>query len=380
MEDFFCPYCGNTDKKTFGYRNGHYYCRKCLTFRGKEAVSYSERIKDADYKLDYELSDDQKRLSFELIDNFKNGYNSLVHAVCGSGKTEIVLEVIKYAINIGYKVGFTVPRRDVIIELKERFQNIFKKNKIALVYGGHTNKLVGDMVCLTAHQLYRYDHYFDLLIMDEVDAFPYKGNEVLEAFFFRALKGNYIFMSATPSDEFLNKFLKSGGKILELNTRFHGFPLPIPKVKIRKSILIYISLYRLIKKYVKEDKQVFIFAPTIEMCESLYLFLKFLIKKGNFVHSKCNDREQRIKDFKAKKYMYLVTTAVLERGVTVKNLQVIIFRSDHNIYDSYSLIQIAGRVGRKKDCPYGDVIYLAKEQTNEMDKSIREIKNANKYL
>ena len=78
--------------------------------------------------------------------------------------------------------------------------------------------------------------------------------------------------------------------------------------------------------------------------------------------------------------MYLVTTAVLERGVTIKDVQVIIFYADHAIYDSASLIQIAGRVGRKKDAPEGEVIFLAKENTKHIERAIREIKSANKAL
>ena len=75
-----------------------------------------------------------------------------------------------------------------------------------------------------------------------------------------------------------------------------------------------------------------------------------------------------------------MTTAVLERGVTVKDLQVIVYRSDHPIYDSHALIQIAGRVGRKKEAPEGEVIFLAKENNREMQRAVEEIISANKKL
>ena len=101
---------------------------------------------------------------------------------------------------------------------------------------------------------------------------------------------------------------------------------------------------------------------------------------GNYVHSKHPNRAEVISAFRKGKYKYLVTTAVLERGVTIKNLQVIIYRADHSIYDQYSLVQIAGRAGRKKDAPTGEVIYLAERNTIEMDKSIKDIQKANKTL
>ena len=54
--------------------------------------------------------------------------------------------------------------------------------------------------------------------------------------------------------------------------------------------------------------------------------------------------------------------------------------ANHSIYDKDSLIQIAGRVGRKADSPYGDVIYLATEATKDMELSISEIEEANMHL
>ena len=98
------------------------------------------------------------------------------------------------------------------------------------------------------------------------------------------------------------------------------------------------------------------------------------------MHSKCKDRTQKIKNFKEGKYDYLITTAVLERGVTFKNLQVIIFDADSEIYDSQALIQISGRVGRKKDAPEGEVLFLVNKETDEIRKTIETIRSKNKYL
>ena len=377
---FICPICGNTDIHSIGYLNGKPYCRRCISFRGKEADEPILEPRNADYKLNYRLSKEQKALSRELVRNFKDRKNSLVKAVCGSGKTEIVLSIIRYAISKGKKVGFSCPRRDVIIELYYRFKSIFVNNKVTLLYGGHTEELSGDLLCLTTHQLFRYEKYFDLLIMDEIDAFPYKGSDILETFFFRSLKGNYVLLSATPSKEYVERFKKKGGEVLELYVRFHRKPLPVPKiVKNNKSLLI-LKMIKYTKEFLKANKPVFIFTPTIDICENVFNLLKVFVKDGNYVHSKHPYRGKVIEDFRKGKYKYLVTTAVLERGVTVKDLQVIIYLADHNIYDRYSLVQIAGRVGRKKEAPEGSVIYLARKITVEMEESIKDIEKSNQYL
>ena len=328
----------------------------------------------------YRLSKEQKELAKRLVVNFKNGINSLVKAVCGSGKTEIVLSVIKTAIKNGKTVGFACPRRDVVIELYYRFKSIFTNNKVTLLYGGNTKVLDGDLICLTTHQLFRYEKYFDLLIMDEIDAFPYKGNETLKAFFLRALRGNYILLSATPSIEFVEEFKKKGGDVLELYVRFHRHPLPVPELITGNRLILILKMIGLIKEFVKHNKPVFIFTPTIDLCESVFNLLRIFIHKGACVHSKHPYRSKVISDFRDGKYNYLVTTAVLERGVTVKDLQVIIYLADHSIYDRYSLVQISGRVGRKKDAPEGRVIYLAKRNNTEIQESIEDIRKANKVL
>ncbi|MCR5506091.1 MAG: DEAD/DEAH box helicase [Bacilli bacterium] len=330
--------------------------------------------------MEYELTKEQRILSDQLVDNFRHGVNSLVHAVCGSGKTEIVLEVIAYAIRCDKRVGFCVPRRDVIRELYERFKYVYKNNRVVVLYGGHTKYIEGDLVCLTTHQLFRYNNYFDLLIIDEIDAFPYHDNDVLEALFKRAVKGNYIMLSATPSDKVLKQFSVKGMSVLRLNKRFHGHPLPVPRVYVCKSFFKYYTLRRLVKTFQSRSKQIFIFCPTIDICESTYSFLKIFAPGGTYVHSKREDRSEVINDFRKKKYSYLVTTAVLERGVTIKDLQVIVFEADNTIYDSHALIQIAGRAGRKKDAPTGEVAFICEENTAEIDKTIEEINKANASL
>ena len=123
-----------------------------------------------------------------------------------SGKTEICLEIIKQCIQNKLTVGFAVPRRSVCVELKNRFQSIFTKNYVVAVYGGHHDVINGDIICLTTHQLFRYKAYFDLLIMDEIDAFPYKGNDVLEQMFINSVRGHHVLLSATPSKNLIKEY------------------------------------------------------------------------------------------------------------------------------------------------------------------------------
>ena len=79
------------------------------------------------------------------------------------------------------------------------------------------------------------------------------------------------------------------------------------------------------------------------------------------------------------KYLFLVTTSVLERGITIKNLQVIVYNSSHSIYNTETLIQISGRVGRKMDAYTGEVLFFAKKPTPFMKEAVDKINEANDY-
>lgn len=379
--NFVCPRCGNSSPRFIGYKNGKPYCRKCISFRGEELTYKKKKGKEAPLNLHYSLSQEQAKLSEEIVSNYKKGIDTLVYAVCGAGKTEISYAVISYAIYHGLTVGFALPRRDVVIELFWRLKEAFPQNKIVAVYGQHTKALEGDVIILTTHQLFRYKNYFDLLVMDEIDAFPFKDNEVLHALYRNSVRGHSVLMSATPSDEVLEEFKKEGHAILELRTRFHKKEIPVPIMKKIPNFLLIPYLVCKLRKYQKENKPVFIFAPTIDLCESVYQALSLFVKNGACVHSKKENRSEIIGDFKKNRYFYLVTTSVLERGVTFKNLQVIVTHADReDIYSSSTLIQIAGRVGRKIDAPGGDVLFLCEKEDESMRRAIHEIQFCNTFL
>ena len=377
---FVCPRCGNSNPKYIGFKNDKPYCRFCISFKGEMVENLKTKSGSVVMDIKYPLSKEQKNISEKVKQNYINGIDTLIDAVCGAGKTELVYEVMAAALSNKKTVAFAVPRRDVVIELTPRIKSVFPSNSVVSVYGGHTSKLKADIIILTTHQLYRYPHDFDLIILDEIDAFPFKDNDLLIAMLNNASRGRIIMMSATPSDGVLQEFSKEKHDILHLNTRFHRHPLPVPKVYTRYGLLKYALLIKKLNEFKNANKPTFIFCPTIDIAESVFATVHKVIPNGNITHSKKDDRSQIIEDFKNGKYLYLVTTAVLERGVTIKNLQVIIYKADHELYDEHALIQISGRVGRKYDAPEGEVIFLVDKITNAIRNTIATIQSKNKSL
>ncbi len=377
-KDFICPRCGNRDPRYIGYRKGVPYCRACIGFHGRkanDAFSVNQKIR---LELKYPLSEKQKEISDGVLYSLSSGKNVLIHAVTGAGKTELVYHAMESVLRKGGHVGFATPRKDVVIDLLPRIQESFPKAKTIAVYGEHSSILEADIIVLTTHQLYRYESFFDLLVLDEIDAFPYRGNTVLNSFFRKSIKGNYILLSATPSKEDIEKVKKDNGVVLSLYERYHHAPLPEPKIRQVTWLTSYYYVYKLLKAFHEDDKPVFLFAPTISIGHRLYTFLKISFPLGSFVSSEEEGRRLDIEKFKNGDLKYLVTTSILERGVTVKNLQVIVFDADHELYNSAALVQIAGRVGRKIDAKTGDVYFLGQSVTEEMKKAKEEIHEYNR--
>lgn len=380
-KEFVCPRCGNKDPRYIGYRKEEPYCRRCISFLGEKAKPSLVKPREVTISLRYHLSKEQEELSQKIIKNYLMNIDTLVYAVCGAGKTELSYGVIATALREGKQVGFALPRRDVVIELFWRLKEAFPEVNVVAVYGEHTFALTGDIIILTTHQLYRYPQYFDLLVMDEIDAFPFKDNPLLIQMYKKSLKGRCVMMSATPSKEVLNEFKKPHHDVVELRTRFHKHPIPVPRFVTLPVFFQLCYLIKKIKEYKKRKKPCFIFVNSIAKSQSIFKILAKFQPNGNFVNSKRKNRDKIIRSFKNGVYDYLVTTSVLERGVTIKDLQVIVVGSDEEkVYHSSTLIQIAGRAGRKMDAPNGEVIFLSERVNKEMKDAKREIEFCNTFL
>ena len=377
-----CLRCGNDDPKYFYLDKDIYYCRKCIQF-GR--VNLNEKIIPKTYqckkhrvhpKLEFELTQAQKEVSNEILKNAINGIDSLVYACCGAGKTEITFETITYFLNHGYKVGFAISRRQVVLEISKRFKKAYPNLKIIPVCQGYTNIDDGDLIICTMHQLYRYHQTFDLLIMDEVDAFPYKNNEVLESIAMNACKGVRIYLTATPSEKMLESVKNKQLKMVELFVRPHGHPQIVPKIIKCPLIIQIIHMFYMIIKY---KGQWLIFVPTIEFANKCSILFSKFIKCTSFT-SKTTNKEEILSLFINKQLSLIFTSTILERGVTFSNINIGVLQSNHFVFDEASLIQIVGRVGRDPKYPTGHCILYCDNRNKAIQRCRNTIIKMNESL
>ena len=124
--NFICPRCGESDERYIGYKNNVPYCRRCISFIGENATYVQNNVTENALELNYSLTKEQRRISTRITKNYIEGTSTLIKAVCGAGKTELVYGVINYALSRGHRIGFAIPRKDVVIELEDRFITKYK--------------------------------------------------------------------------------------------------------------------------------------------------------------------------------------------------------------------------------------------------------------
>ena len=390
----FCQRCNSSILEEWHLPIGAYYCRECLLMkrvRSDQALYYfpqEDFPKQDVLKWRGQLTPFQEKVSEGLLQAVDKQEPTLVHAVTGAGKTEMIYQVVAKVIDEGGAVCLASPRIDVCLELHKRLLNDFACD-IALLHGESEPYFRTPLVIATTHQLLKFHHAFDLLIVDEVDAFPYVDNSVLYYAVNQCVKveGLTIFLTATSTDE-LDKKVRTGElKRLSLPRRFHGNPLIIPKPVWLSDFNRCLEKNKLsanLKTYIEKQRRtsypLLIFASEIKKGEKLKEILQEQFPNENigFVSSVTENRLEQVQAFRDGELTILISTTILERGVTFPFVDVFVVDANHRLFTKSSLIQIGGRVGRSMDRPTGELLFFHDGLNTSIKKAIKEIKQMNK--
>ena len=401
IADGVCCRCCNDEAEYFG--NFMYdaceitYCRKCLDFGmiSNETKLYrtlpqNEILSEVGaLNKDFQLSFLQERASNFCKEVLKNREIGMVWAVCGAGKTEMMFESISKALTEGKRVCWAIPRTDVVIDLAPRIKEAFPNAAVVTLHGNSEEKAIyGDIVVTTVHQMIRFYQAFDFLVIDEVDAFPYTFDEMLVRIAKRACKTDAatIYLSATPTRTDQNLIKKGELQACIIPARFHLYPLDIPKYKWCPEFYRVLTKNRLplsakawVNSKVQSNRRALLFVPTIDCGLKFQAALKKQLNLDiDFVYSSDPNRLEKVVKFKQGIGQFLITTMILERGVTIPNIDVAVFSAEHDIYEESALVQISGRVGRNPKWPTGEIVYFHHGITKAMEDSKAQIINMNK--
>lgn len=391
---WFCGRCHMPVSNKNKLPNGHYYCRECIIFGRNESHSHLYTFPARPFpntqalKWMGQLTPFQEKISRQLVSESKKKQKRLVHAVTGAGKTEMIYGLITSYLNEGKWVCIASPRIDVCIELYGRLKNDFTC-PITLMHGESEVYHKSPLIVATTHQLLKFYRAFDLMVIDEVDSFPFVGNSILSRAVTSALKeeGEILYLTATSTKELDLKVKRGDIEKLKLPRRFHNQPLIVPKFKLILNLeeslqkkRLPIPLLNMIRRQRKTNYPLLIFHPIIDKGEEFFRLLatKLRNEKIAYVSSQSDHRKQIIEQFRKSEISILITTTILERGVTFPGVDVFVLLSHHKLFNASSLIQISGRVGRSLDRPTGQLFFLHQGISIDMLKAKKEIIRMNR--
>jgi Superfamily II DNA/RNA helicase required for DNA uptake (late competence protein) len=395
---WLCQRCGETNVEEWpGVWGMMATCRSCsslgacssqqVLYRDKRVLE--KKTEPVNFVLQPSLTVAQKRASSQVLEfvQHSNLKEALLWAACGAGKTEVCFTSAAWALERGKSVLFAAPRQDVIYDVAPRLQRNFPGLQFQVLSGKTPVKYQkGNLVLATTHQILRFYQAFDLIFLDEMDAFPYQGSRMLQWGLKQALSigGKILYLTATPSEEVIRKNNKEGKNLIRLPARHHRHPVPVPEwfkfhfLPERPNLTekMIVQLQNMVSLGVT-----IIFVPKISWVLPLVQYLRIKYPEWRIEGSYSSDpaRKQKIEDLGKGNYRLFICTSILERGVTIPNAQVIVLAADHPVFDGRSLVQMAGRAGRTKEYPVGRVLFVSERKVPAVTEAINRIREQNSF-
>ena len=348
-------------------------------------------------KLDFDLTDDQKRALFEINNDLKSNQKMfrLLQGDVGSGKTIVALCAAFNVIKSGFQVVVMAPTEILARQHFHFAKKIFDENvNIEILSSKSENKEKKEIIkkltdkridiIFSTHAIFQKKIIFNklgLIIIDEQHKFGVNQRKRLSD------KGgdncDVLLMSATPIPRTLTMTIY-GDMDLSIISQ---------KPKARKEIKTYTKLeskiddiLKFIEKEINNGNQIFWVCPLIN--ESKKVDHSSAIKKFEFLnnkfknqvallHSKTeqNDKEIILNKFLNRKYNILVSTTIIEVGIDFPNANVIIIENA-NKFGLSQLHQLRGRVGRGQSQSYC-ILMFKSSLTENAKKRLNILKKSN---
>jgi len=338
----------------------------------------------------YDETPDQLRCVEEIKADMESSapMDRLVCGDVGYGKTEVALRACFKAVMGGKQVAFLAPTTILAEQHYETFKERFAKFPVNIamlsrfVEGKATKKTLAALriggvdILVGTHRIIQNDVKFrdlGLLVIDEEQRFGVKHKERL-----KEIKHNVdcLALSATPIPRTLHMSLLKIRDMSLLNTAPQN----------RQAIETYIGGYsdeivaNAIRAESERGGQVFYLHNRIETLDEVRARLEQLVPEMliQCAHGQLQARELEdiMYRFVHGGFQVLVSTAIIENGIDIPNVNTIIIdRAD--MYGISQLYQLRGRVGRGEKLAYAYIFYP--EGKNVHEKAMKRLAAISEY-
>ena len=345
-----------------------YSCLFYLSDNNDNNIDYSKEFKEEEvssfmHNYSFEFTDGQLKAIKEVLNDLKSKkpMDRLIEGDVGCGKTA-VCEVCAFATCLaGYQVALLAPTEILAKQHYDEFKKQFKDFGITLLTSSVINqKEIKEAIknkevdiIIGTHSLISQDVEFNnlgLVIVDEQQRFGVKQRQMLKS---KGEKADLLLMSATPIPRTLASAIYGDKDISIIDTLPKGRKGCKTKLLNNNSISTELDD---IKEQLKQGRQVYIVCASIEGDESkikdVNRIYKSLINvlcpfKLGLLHGKMKseEKEEVMKKFAKNEIQVLISTTVIEVGISVKNATVMIIY-DADRFGMSQIHQLRGRVQR----------------------------------
>ena len=305
-----------------------------------------------------ETSDQMKAI--EQIEKDFDSSKAMDRLICGDvgfGKTEIAMRAAFLVLSSGYQVAVICPKVllanqhfntftkrfsdfDYTIEKLSRFEKTRKKNKIKeKLHLGLIDLIIGTHSILSENITF---NNLGLIIIDEEQSFGVEQKEKLKK---KQPNSHILTLTATPIPRTLQASLLKMRDISLIKTP------PLNRQNVKTYLMFYEDnlLKNIINKELERKGQIFFVTPRIKEIEDLEKKIKKAFPSINYaiIHSRLSaiEIENIYSNFFEKKIDLLLSTAMIESGLDISNVNTIIINKPY-LFGLSQLYQLRGRVGR----------------------------------
>lgn len=299
--------------------------------------------------------------------------NRLVQGDVGSGKTMVAALAMYIAVKNGYQSALMAPTTILATQHYEELSKYFEKLGIVCeIITSSTTKKKKEVIIerlkkhevdiiIGTHSLIEDNIEFEklgLVITDEQHRFGVKQRMKLSN---KGVGVETLVMTATPIPRTLSIMLY-GDLDLSIIDEMPPGRTPVKTYAIGESLEQRVNEF--IKKQIREGRQIYVVCPLVEendtldlnSVEKLYeeyknnIFTEFNVE---FLHGKMKNKQKDeiMKRFKDNEINILISTTVIEVGISVSNATVMVIENADR-FGLAALHQLRGRVGRGKHQSY----------------------------
>ena len=336
--------------------------------KGQEDVNVTPLVgvdpKTLTTHIPFSLTDEQMEQVMLAVEDIYHGrlLNSLLVGDVGTGKTVVYGLIAAYVASAGGRVGIILPNQNLARQIHEELNEYFSDVGVGLVTGSAKGDVSNDAIVVgTTAMLFREVGSFNLVVCDEQQKMAVSQREQL-----RSKETHLIEVSATPIPRTMAFALYGAVKLLQLK-ECHADKTIHTKMYTKNERM---DLMKGVKASLGRGQKVLIVCARCEddednpddplmSAEKMYYGMSSLFpNKVVMSHSKLSDDDNQsaIDKIKRGEAQVLVSTTVVEVGMTIPELErVIVVNAER--FGLQQLHQLRGRVVRKGGTGYCD-LYL----------------------